>query len=161
MMCIRGRAAPCLPANVALPCVSAYVGWMSSICITLFLASYGVLLPQYMSWCPSVIWLQWLHRLQKLVARAHSCISNYKVLSIAGSKKRDVEYCAMNLDEAVLAQSLADTAAVLSQNGGETELAMHTAVAMLLEKDDSDDEKPDAKGVSSSTGATEQAKPEQ
>jgi hypothetical protein len=49
-------------------------------------------------------------------------------------------------------ESLADTAAVLEQEGAETNLAQRTAVAMLLEKDDSDDEKPEATYSNESAG---------
>lgn len=65
----------------------------------------------------------------------------------------------MNLDEAVLAQSLADTTAVMSRGGGEPQLAQQTAVAMLLERDDSDDEEAQGKEALSSAVSKEHAKP--
>lgn len=90
----------------------------------------------------------------------HIIIANEEECS-AGSNKRQVEYCAVNLDEAVLAQSLADTAAVMQQTGNETNPAQHTAVAMLLEKDDSDDERPETNEAPRSAVAQDQAKADQ
>ena len=64
----------------------------------------------------------------------------------------------MNLDEAVLAQSLADTVAAIEQAGGESHLAQQTAVAMLLEKDDSSDEE-DATGKEAVSTAVSKEQP--
>lgn len=77
-----------------------------------------------------------------------------------GRSKQDVEYCSICLDESVLAQSLADTTSVIEQSGGKTSSAQHTAVAMLLEKDESDDEMPVGKeGEAQSAVDVEKSKP--
>lgn len=68
-----------------------------------------------------------------------------------GSNRRNVEYCEVPLDGAVLAQSLADTAAIVARDResreGEEERtapssdgAPRCAIAILLERDDSDDD---------------------
>jgi hypothetical protein len=72
-----------------------------------------------------------------------------------------VEICSISLDGAVLSQSLADTAAVLRESGGGEHLAQHTAVAMLLEPDDSDDDAPDTRVNVSKTPCHEKPEPPQ
>lgn len=83
-----------------------------------------------------------------------------RISGTAGRSKQDVEYCSICLDESVLAQSLADTTSAIEQSGGKTSSAQHTAVAMLLEKDESDDETPVGKERKAQSGVdVEKSKP--